>query len=141
MADTVTLKTFFRAGGDVDPDVGPECYVAGYEDGRGDPCGVQVPLEPELVEAVVFEHTAFSISIDTSGAISIEVQGRGDVTNEALQMSCSNARIGLDEVVRIALDPELLAMEDDVTASLTQLRKRLVAALGFVDAAMRKSGR
>lgn len=140
MLETVTLKTFFRTDGGTDPDVGPERYVAGYEDGNGAPWGVQVPLDPELVEARVFEHTAFSISIDTRGTFLIETQGRGDGANEALQMSCSNARIGLDEVVRLTLDPDLLAMEDDVTASLMELRDRLAAALGMVDAAIRETG-
>ena len=139
MARTVVLTTFFRAEGGGDASVGPERYVAGFEDEDGEPWGMAVPLEPDEVEAAVFSHVAFSISMETNGTLRIEAEGRGDAANEAMVASSALARLPLDTAARSALDPELLAMEEDAARELRALRSRLEAAIRMVDEALRKA--
>ena len=141
MARTVALTTFFRAEGGDDASVGPERYVAGFENEDGEPWGTAVPLEPDEVEAAVFSDVAFSISIETNGTLRIEAEGRGDATNEAIMASSALARLPLDSVVRSALDPDLLAMEDDAARELRALHGRLEAAIRMVDEALGRSGK
>ena len=69
---TVTLTTFFRLDGDADPTIGPEQYLAGFEDQDGEPWGLTIPLEPDDVDAAVLSGIAFSISMELNGTLSIE---------------------------------------------------------------------
>lgn len=139
MARTVALTTFFRAEGGGDASVGPEQYVAGFEDEDGQPWGTAVPLEPDEVEAAVFSNVAFSISMEANGTLRIEAEGRGDAANEAIVASSPLARLPLDTVVRSALDLDLLAMEDDAESELRALHSRLEAAIRIVDEALGKA--
>jgi len=132
----VTLATFFRADRNADRTIGPEHYLAGFEDQDGEPWGLIVPLEPDDVEAVVLDGIAFSVSMQLDGTLLIEAEGRGDAANEAILASGSLARAPLDEVVRTALDPDLMAMEDKTVGELRTLRSRLTAALQLVDQAL-----
>jgi len=133
---TVTLTTFFRLDDDADPTIGPEQYLAGFEDQDGEPWGLTIPLEPDDVDAAVLSGIAFSISMELNGTLSIEAAGRGDAANEAIVKSGSSARLSLDDVVRAALDSDLMAMEDDPVQELRTLRSRLAAALQLVDRAL-----
>ena len=137
MPRNVTLTPFFRADGDADHRIGPEQYMAGFEDEDGDPWGVTVPLEPDDVESVVLGRITFSISMEVNGTLMIEAEEGGDAVNEAIATSGPQARLPLDEVVRTALDPELLAMDDDAARELRALRNRLATALRLVDQALR----
>ena len=141
MARTVALTTFFRAEGGGDASVGPERYVAGFENEDGQPWGTAVPLEPDEVEAAVFSNVALSISMEANGTLRIEAEGRGDAANEAIVASSALARLPLDTVVRSALDLDLLAMEDDAARELRVLRSRLEAAIKMVDEALGRSGK
>lgn len=138
MPRTVTLKTFFRPSGDANRAVGPERYLAGFEDADGEPWGQAVPLEPDDVEAAVLSALVFSVSMELNGTLVVEVEGRGDGANEAIANSRHQARRPLDAVVRAALDPELLAMEDDALGELSTLRDRLANALRLVENALRE---
>ena len=130
---TVILKTFFRPDGDADPAIGPEQYLAGFEDQDGELWGLTIPLEPDDVDAAVLGGITFSISMELDGTLQIEAEGRGDAANEAVVKSGSSARLSLDDVVRAALDPDLIGMEDDPVQELRTLRDRLAAALQLVD--------
>ena len=133
---TVTLTTFIRPDSDADPEIGPEQYLAGFEDQEGEPWGLTIPLEPDDVDAAVLGGIAFSISMELDGTLLIEAEGRGDAANEAIVKSGSSARLSLDDVVRAALDSDLMAMEDDPVQDLRTLRGRLAAALKLVDQAL-----
>lgn len=130
---TVTLTTFIRPDGDADPTIGPKQYLAGFEDQDGEPWGLTVPLEPDDVDAAVLSEIAFSISMELNGTLLIEAEGRGDAANEAIAESGPPTRLRLDDVVPTALDPNLVAMEDDAIGELRTLRSRLAAALELVD--------
>jgi hypothetical protein len=133
---TVTLTTFFRPDGNADPEIGPEQYLAGFEDQDGEPWGLTIPLEPDDVDAAVLGGIAFSISMELDGTLLIEAEGRGDAANEAISKNGRPARFPLDDVVRAALDPDLVAVEDDPAGELRTLRGRLAAALKLVDQAL-----
>lgn len=132
---TVTLTTFFRPDGDADPEIGPEQYLAGFEDQDGEPWGLTIPLEPDDVDAAVLSGIAFSISMELNGTLVIEAEGRGDAANEAIAKSGLPARL-IDDIVRTALDPDLVAMEDDPIGELRTLRGRLLEAIELVDQAL-----
>ena len=133
---TVTLTTFFRPDGDADPVIGPEQYLAGFEDQDGEPWGLTIPLEPDDVDAAVLSRIAFSISMELNGTLLIEAEGCGDAANEAIVKSGSSARLSLDDVVRAALVSDLMTMEVDPIQELRTLRSRLAAALQLVDRAL-----
>lgn len=133
---TVTLTAYFRPDAAADPLIGPERYVAGFEDPDGEPWGISVPLEPDDVDAVVLAGIAFSISMELDGTLLIEADGRGDAANEAIAKRGHLARLPLDEIVRAALDADLMAMEDNAEAALGTLRGRLLEAIELVDQAL-----
>ena len=116
MPRNVILTPFFRADGDADRRIGPEQYLAGFEDEDGDPWGVTVPLETDDVESVVLGRITFSISMEVNGTLMIEAEEGGDAVNEAIATSGPQARLPLDEVA---------------------LRNRLATALRLVDQALR----
>lgn len=138
---TVTLTAYFRPDAAADPLIGPGRYVAGFEDPDGEPWGVSVPLEPDEVDAAVLGTIAFSISMELDGTLLIEAEGRGDAANEAITNSGPSARLPLDDIVRTALDCDLMAMEDEAEAELRTLRSRLTAALELVDRALSEEER
>ena len=137
MTYTVTLRTFFRSSGETDLTMGPEHYLAGFESEDGEQWGAAVPLEPNDVESVVLHGIVFSLSMETNGTLHIEAEGHGDLVNEAIAASGESARSPLDIVVKNALQPDLLAMEDDALGELIVLRGRLSNALALVEGAMR----
>ena len=75
--------------------------------------------------------------IDTTGLIGIEAEGKSDRIAELIASSGKRARSPLDTIVEAALRPDLLAMEDEASADLGELRERLVHAIELVDQAIR----
>lgn len=138
MPRTITLTTFFRPSDAAGRAVGPEYYLAGFEDTEGEQWGLAVPLEPNDVESAVLGTIAFSVTMELNGALVVEADGRGDAANEAIANFGRQARRPLDAVVREALDPKLLSMEDDVLEDLSTLRDRLANALRLVEDALHK---
>ena len=96
-----------------------------------------VPLDPDDVDPVVLGDVVFSVVIDTNGVLGIEAQGRTDRVNEQISASGERARSPLDVVVEEALQPDHLAMEDNVRGELDVLRARLARAMKLVDDALR----
>ena len=76
--------------------------------------------------------------MEANGTLLIEAEGSGDAVNEAIAASGGLARLSLDAVVQQALEPALLAMEDDGAAELLlhTLRRRLKTAIRMVDEAL-----
>ena len=76
--------------------------------------------------------------MEANGTLLIEAEGRGDAVNEAIAASGGLACLSLDAVVLQALEPALLAMEDDGAAELhlRTLRRRLETAIQMVDEAL-----
>mgnify|MGYP000058220046 CR=1 FL=1 len=133
MAETVRLKPFFRPERDADPRVGPERYVAGFEDASGTPWGVTVPLEPHAVEATVLGGIAFSIEMAADGTLRVEADGRSDAANEAIAAARPDGQGAIDTVVESTLDPFLLDLDPETRDELETLRQRLRRALALVD--------
>jgi len=140
MPRNVTLTTFFRADRVADRTIGPEHYLAGFEDEDGDQWGLAVPLEPDDVEAQVLSGIAFTVWMQLDGMLLIEAHGRGDAVNEAILASGGLARRPLDDVIRNALEPHLPTIGDDFVEDLRSLRDRLVAALELVEEVLRDVG-
>ena len=139
MAETVRLKPFFRPERDADPRVGPERYVAGFEDMSGAPWGVSVPLEPHAVEATVLGGMAFSVALAADGTLRVEAEGRSDAVNEAIAASSPDAHGAIDSVVESTLDPALLDRDQETRQALETLRQRLRRALLLVDSVLEGS--
>ena len=137
MTYTVTLRTFFRSSGETDRTAGLEHYLAGFESNDGEQWGAAVPLEADDVDSVVLQGIVFSLSMEADGTLNVEAEGRGDLVNEAIAASGQNARAPLDIIVKNALQPGLLAMEDDALGELRTLHGRLSDALALVENAMR----
>ena len=96
-----------------------------------------VPLDPDDVDPVILREIVFSLVVDTTGLIGIEAEGKSDLVNELIASSFKRARSPLDVIVQEALRPDLLAMEDDASGELGELRRRLVHAIELVDEAIR----
>lgn len=135
MSQSLTLTTFFRAR-DEDRAFGPPDYVAGFEAEDNAPWGVTVPLEPDAVEPVVLRDARFAIAMDPDGTLSVAAEGLGDAAMDVVTRSVSAARPPLDELVREAVRPDVLAMEDDAETELRRLRTRLERAVALVDRAL-----
>jgi hypothetical protein len=134
MPNTVMLKTFFRSDRARGRETWPERYFAGFESEDGEQWGMSVPLEAEEVEAEVLKGIALSLSSEANGTLQIEAEGRGDNVNEVI--SSSAARSPLDVLIKNALQPDLLSMEDDPLEELRVLQRRLSNALSLVEQAM-----
>ena len=135
MSHSVTLKTFFRSDRSGESKFWPERYFAGFESEDGEQWGMSVPLEPDEVEAEVLKGIVLTLSVEANGTLHIEAEGRGDLVNEAISSSTNSPP--LDVIVENALQPDLLAMEDDHLAELRVLQSRLSNALSLVEQAMR----
>ncbi|MBK1669810.1 hypothetical protein CKO28_17375 [Rhodovibrio sodomensis] len=133
MAETVRLKPFFRPERDTDPRVGPERYVAGFEDMTGVPWGVSVPLAPHAVEATVLGGIAFSVAMAADGTLRVEADGRSDAANEAIAVARPAGQGAIDCVVESTLDPVFLDLDPETRQELETLRHRLRRALALVD--------
>jgi hypothetical protein len=133
LAETVRLKPFFRPERDADPRVGPERYVAGFEDMTGAPWGVSVPLEPHAVEATVLGGIAFSVAMAADGTLQVEADGRSDAANEAIAAARPAGQGAIDSLVERTLDPFLLDLDPETRRDLETLRHRLRRALALVD--------
>jgi len=130
--------TFFRAADDESGDpLGPAAYVTGFEDQDGEPWGMVIPLGPEDVEPVVLSGARFSISMRPDGNLLIEGDGLCDSAIEWISNQGIPAQAAVNELVREALRPDLLAMEDDAPAELRKLRDRLSESLKLVNQALR----
>ena len=133
MAENVRLKPFFRSERDADPRVGPERYVAGFEDMSGAPWGVSVPLDPHAVEATVLGGMAFSVAMAADGTLQVEADGRSDAANEAIAAGRPDGQGAIDTLVESTLDPFLLDLDPETRQELERLRHRLRRALALVD--------
>ena len=137
MTRTINLATFFEKAGADERSGASNQYVAGFRDEDGESWGVVVPLDADDVEPIVMRGIAFSLVIDTTGLIGIEAEGKSDRIAELIASSGKRARSPLDTIVEAALRPDLLAMEDEASADLGELRERLVHAIELVDQAIR----
>jgi hypothetical protein len=140
LAETVRLKPFFRPERDADPRVGPERYVAGFEDMTGAPWGVSVPLEPHAVEATVLGGIAFSVAMTADGTLRVDAEGRSDAANEAIAAARLAGQGAIDSVVETTLDPTLLDHDPETRRDLETLRHRLRRALALVDGVLGGTG-
>lgn len=134
MSYTVTLSTYFRAadGELIDP-LGPAAYVAGIQDKDDERWGIKIPLRPEDVEPVVLANARFSISMRLDGSLVINADGLSDAAiDRTSEKETALAKASLDALVREAIRPEFLAMEDDPKADLERLQGRLKDALALV---------
>ena len=136
MSQILTLTTYFRARDGDNRAFGSPDYLAGFEDDNGESWGVAVPLEPDDVEPEVLRGVRFSILMGADGSLSIEAEGLGDAAVEAIARSGPMAHPSLDDLVRSALEPKLLAMEDDAEIELKTLQTRLARALALVGEAL-----
>lgn len=133
MSRILTLTTYFRAQDGGNRASGPPDYLAGFEDEDGNSWGMAVPFEPDDVEPEVLRGVRFSILMGADGTLSIEAEGLGDAAIEAIARSEPMARPSLDDLVRSALQPDLLAMEDEAEIELKTLQTRLARALALVE--------
>ena len=137
MTQTIKLETFFEKVGPDDRSSEPNQYLAGFRDEDGERWGVMVPLNADDVDPIVLGGIVFSLVIDTTGLIVIEAEGRSDRVNDLIASSSGRACLPLDTIVQESLRLDLLAMEDDAQADLSELRTRLVKAIELVDEAIR----
>lgn len=138
MSHLVTLSTYFRAADEESTDpLGHTAYVAGFEDQDGEPWGVMIPLGSEDVEPVILANARFSISMRLDGSLLIDANGLSDAAIDRISKEETLAQPALDALVRDALQPEFLAMEDDPKANLQELRQHLKDALALVEEALR----
>lgn len=138
MPRDVKLTPFFRADSGFDRQAGPVGYVAGFEGADRAQTTLAVTLEPDDVEPEVLSGMSFSITMRLDGTLSVEVDGRGDAVNEAIEASNPGTCVFLEEVIRRALDPKLIAMEDSPTTDLKKLRARVRIALDLVEKAIKR---
>lgn len=136
MPKSVVLNSFFRIDGVGDTTIGPERYIAGFEDREGEPWGTTVPLDPADVETTVLGSLSLSVSMQTNGVLFIEAESAGDTANEAIISSSNKAYVPVDVVILSVLAPDHLALEDNAAEELGLLRDRLSQALQVVDDAL-----
>lgn len=129
MSPSVTLSTYFRAADDesIDP-LGPTAYVAGFEDQDGEPWGMAIPLGSEDVEPVVLAGAKFSIAMRLDGSLLIGADGLSDAANDRISREETLTQATIVGLVREAIQPKFLAMEDNPKPDLEELRERLIPA-------------
>ena len=141
MFPTVTLRAFFRPLEDeLTEKLGPAAYAAGFEDQDGEQWGVMVPLGQEDVELTVLANAQFSVSMQLDGSLLIDADGLSDAANDQISKKGSLAQAAIDELVREALQPKLLTMEDDPQARIRELRHRLKETLALVEKVLQNLG-
>jgi hypothetical protein len=132
MTKTVELVPFFeRERGSLDG-FPVENYVAGLRGAEGS-AAVEVTLPAETVERAVLTGARFALWLSPDGRLVLDGEGLSDDMLEAASAAGKLHEQTLASLVRAALDPDLLAGEDDPVSELSLLRQQLTDALAQVD--------
>lgn len=106
-----------------------EAYEAGLRCDKNRAVHLTVPLPAEAVEPLVLAKAQLSIGISPSGLLTIYPEGVSDEVLRLLMDAKALPAMPLSEAIRRALDPELLAPDEDAAEDLAKLRQELETAL------------
>jgi hypothetical protein len=137
MTDAMELVPFFeREEGSLDG-FPVENYVARLRTADGS-AAVEVILPAETVERAVLTGARFSLWLSLDGHLVLDGEGLSDDMLEAASAAGKLHDQTVASLVRAALDPELLAGEDDALRDLSLLRQQLADGLAEVDGAIER---
>jgi hypothetical protein len=114
-----------------------ENYVARLRKADGS-AAVEVMLPAETVERAVLTGARFSLWLSLDGHLVLDGEGLSDDMLEAASAAGKLHGQTVASLVRAALDPELLAGEDDARRDLGLLRQQLADALAEIDGAIER---
>ncbi len=123
MKQSLTVTPYFDLSQDGDG------YCAGLRDQNGRGVGVEALLDAAMVEPLIFKKAQLGIGMAPDGVFSIHADGLSDEVFSVLQKSELLRPLQLTDAVRAALDPELLAPDEDAREAIAVLCRELEQCL------------
>ncbi|MDX2264797.1 MAG: hypothetical protein NW215_07475 [Hyphomicrobiales bacterium] len=123
MKQSLTVTSYFDLTDDADG------YRAGLCDHEGRGVGVEALLDAAIVEPVVLKKAQLAIGMAPDGVFSIHADGLSEEVLSLLRASGVLSTLSLTDAVRAALDPELLAPDDDAKQEIAVLCRELEQSL------------
>ncbi len=113
-----------------------EVYKASFQGDESKVEHLALSLPVEAVDPLVLTKAQLSISISTSGVLTIHPEGVSDEILRLLMDANALPTMPLSEAIRRTLNPELLAPDEDAVEDLAKLRQELETALQLTNEAL-----
>ncbi len=123
MKQSLTVTPYFDLAQDGDG------YCAGLRDQNGRGVGVEALLDATIVEPLILKKAQLGIGMAPDGVFSIHADGLSEEVLSLLQGSGLLRPRRLTDAVRAALDPELLAPDEDAGQEIAVLCRELEQSL------------